>query len=427
VTEARLPRWAIAATLGGFLFGYNAGVIAGALLPIRSEFGLSNVDQGILVSLLPFGAALGSLLNGRLAEQLGRRGTLLLDAALFLVASALAAAAPNFAVLVVARAIAGLAVGSASSTVPLYLAEVCPPNLRGRVVTANQIMITLGIVSAYAIDLAFAASGSWRAMFLAGLIPAAALAVGMLKAPESQASLEGRASAPSGTFRNLLEHRARPALVIGTLLALVQQFSGINAVIYYAPTIMERTGLNASDSILYSVIVGGINVAATVVAFPLIDRIGRRPLLLASLGGMLVSLVLLGLTFEVRSFSGSGLTLVCLLAFIAFFAVGIGPVFWILIAEIFPAESRTAGAALAAAVAWVANFAIGLVFLPVAQAIGIGPTFWVFAAVCGLGGLFVFRYVPETKQRPLAEISAELAGRWRWETGRSRPRSARPT
>jgi MFS family permease len=140
-----------------------------------------------------------------------------------------------------------------------------------------------------------------------------------------------------------------------------------------------------------------------------------------------VSLVLLGLTFEVGSFSGSGLTLVCLLAFIAFFAVGIGPVFWILIAEIFPAESRTAGAALAAAVAWVANFAIGLVFLPVAQAIGIGPTFWVFAAVCGLGGLFVFRYVPETKQRPLAEISAELAGRWRWETGRSRPRSARPT
>jgi predicted MFS family arabinose efflux permease len=410
VTETRFSRWAISATLGGFLFGFHAAVIAGALLAIRDELGLSNVEQGVFVSLLPLGAMAGSLVNGRIADSLGRRSTLILDAVVFIVATTLAVAAPDYAMLLVARALTGLAVGSALSTVPLYLAEIAPPNVRGRLVTTNQVMITLGILFAYGIDLVFASSGSWRAMFAIGLLPAVALLAGMLRAPESRAA-DGSSRA-GGRLRDLLAPAARPALLIGISLALIQQFSGINAVIYYAPSIMERTGLSASSSILYSVIVGAVNVAATVVAFQVIDRVGRRPLLLASLAGMFVSLTLLGLTFEVGDFSGSWLTLVCLLAYIVFFAVGMGPIFWLLIAEIVPPRGRAAGVALAAAVAWLANFAVGLLFLPLGQAIGQGQTFWIFAAICAIGFLFVLRYVPETKQRSLDEIRSELYARW---------------
>ncbi|MDX6408149.1 MAG: hypothetical protein QOE13_1220 [Gaiellaceae bacterium] len=413
----------MSATLGGFLFGFHAAIVAGALLSIRDDFGLSNLEQGLLVSLLPLGAMVGSLLNGRLADKLGRRRTLILDASVFIVGTTVAVAAPDYAALLVARTLTGLAVGSTLSTVPLYLAEISPPTVRGRVVTMNQVMVTLGIVVAYLIDLAFAGSGSWRAMFAIGLLPAAALLFGMQRAPESPAWSPGGSEQAAGRFRELLAPAARPAVVIGIALALIQQFSGINAVIYYAPSIMERTGLNASSSILYSVVVGAVNVVATVLAFRLIDRVGRRPLLLVSLSGLLVSLALLGLTFEVDAFSGSGLTLACLLAYIVFFAVGLGPIFWLLVAEIVPLRGRAAGVAIAGAVAWLSNFAVGLVFLPLAQAIGPGPTFWVFAAVCAIGFAFVIRYVPETKQRSLVEISAELHARWQGDGSRVKRRA----
>jgi MFS family permease len=175
---------------------------------------------------------------------------------------------------------------------------------------------------------------------------------------------------------------------------------------------MERTGLNASNSILYSVIVGAVNATATVVASLVIDRVGRRPLLLGSLAGACLSLVLLGLTFELGFLSHSWLTLAALLAYITSFAVGLGPIFWLLVAEIGPTRARASGVAVAAAVAWLANFAIGLLFLPVVQAAGAGSTFWIFAGVCAIGLVFVARFVPETKQRPLAEIELDLRRRW---------------
>jgi MFS transporter, SP family, galactose:H+ symporter len=412
VSAARFSRWAISATFGGFLFGYHAAVVAGALLSIRRDFGLDNFEQGVLVSLLPLGAVLGSLLNGPIAERLGRRKTLILDAAVFIAGTAIAVAAPDYGALLVGRALTGIAVGSTLATVPLYLSEISPPSVRGRLVTANQVMITFGIVVAYAIDLAFAGSGSWRAMFVVGLLPALALLVGMLHAPESPAAAADDVESTKGRMRDFLTPGARPALVIGISLAVIQQFSGINAVIYYAPSILERTGLNASNSILYSVIVGAANVAATLVALQVVDRVGRRPLLLGSLFGMLVSLTLLGLTFEVAALAGSWLTLACLLGYIVSFAIGLGPVFWLLIAEIFPPRGRAAGVGVAAAVAWLANFTVGLAFLPIAQAVGEGPTFWIFAGVCLIGIAFVALYVPETKQRSLVEISNDLHLRW---------------
>jgi ferritin-like metal-binding protein YciE len=211
----------------------------------------------------------------------------------------------------------------------------------------------------------------------------------------------------------MLRSPAARALLIGVTLGVIQQFAGINAVIAYAPSILERTGLNASSSILCSLAVGVANVVATIAAVRLVDRRGRRPLLLASAAGTSASLLVLGLSSELSPGGwASGLSLLGLLAYIAAFALGLGPVFWLLIAEIFPLEARAAGVGAATAVNWFSSFLVGLLFVPLVDAIGQGPTFWVFAGVCALGCAFVARFVPETRGRTLGEIQAEVAARF---------------
>jgi sugar porter (SP) family MFS transporter len=378
----------------------------------------------------------GSLDTRRLADTLGRRGTLILDAAVFIAATVLATVATSYGVLLVARAVAGIAVGIASSTVPLYLAEIAPSGVRGRLVTTQQLMITLGILASYCADLAFASSGAWRAAFAVGLLPAAAFVVAMSRAPETPAWLHshGRseqarsvvlevadtqevdallhgAGEGEADLRSLLRAGARPALIVGITLAAMQQLSGINAILYYAPSIMEKTGLSMSTSILYSVIVGAVNVATTIVSFRLVDRVGRRPLLLGSLAAMALSLGSLGLTLRLGS-AYSSLSLVFMLAYIVAFAVGFGPLFWLLVAEIFPPRTRVAGASVSTATNWLSNFIVGLAFLPAAAAIGVGATFWLFAAASALTFAFAARYVPETRGRTFAQIQSELRDRW---------------
>jgi sugar porter (SP) family MFS transporter len=316
--------------------------------------------------------------------------------------------------------------------------------VRGRLVTLNQLMITLGIVAAYCVGLACSSSGEWRAMFAVGLVPSALLLVGMVRAPETPTWLdshgeterarevlmriadEAEAERLLDELRHvraqqrhqlgvgmLLRSAARPALLIGVTLGAMQQFAGINAVIAYAPSIMERTGLSASNSILYSIVIGVANVAATVVAIRLVDRRGRRPLLLISSAGAFASLLVLGVTFEASLGDwGSWLALIGLLAYITSFAIGLGPIFWLLIAEIFPPEARAAGAGVATAVNWFSGFAVGLMFVPLVDAIGQGPTFWIFAVVCGLAFVFVKRYVPETKGRTFDDIASEVRSRF---------------
>jgi MFS transporter, SP family, galactose:H+ symporter len=436
--------WAITAALGGFIFGYELAVISGALLFLRQDFALSGFEQGALVGILPLGAVPGGVLAGRVADALGRRNTLMLIAGLVIGATVLAATAPAYGVLLVARGIAGVAVGAVSLTAPLYLSEIARPDVRGRLVTLNQLMVTLGIVAAYCVGLAFSGSGSWRAMFAMGLVPSTLMLAGMVRAPETPAwlaarghtdvakqvlrqvvdeaeaerliaDLRGQGAQPPRRvrIRTLVRSESAPALVIAVALAAMQQFAGINAVIAYAPSIMERTGFSASNSLLSSIVIGLANLAATVVSVRLVDRTGRRSLLLVSAAGASASLALLGLTFEVSlGDSGSWLALVCLLAYIIAFAIGLGPIFWLLIAEIFPPAARAAGAGVATAVNWFSGFVVGLVFVPVADAIGAGPTFWVFAAVCALAFIFVRRYVPETKGRRFAEIAAEVRARF---------------
>ncbi|NEY34752.1 MFS transporter [Streptomyces sp. PRKS01-65] len=409
--------------LGGLLFGFDTGVISGALLFIRTDFGLNSFEEGAVISALLLGAAVGALGSGRPADRFGRKKVLVAIALTFTVGLLAAVLAGGFAALVVARLVLGLAVGSASTVVPLYLAEIAPPRLRGRLVTANQILLTVGILVSYLINLAYADSADWRAMFAVGLVPSVAMLVGTLAIPESPEWLRaragttpvpaaGRRTAPPRPSAGLLSPAARPALVIGVTLAAAQQFGGINSIIYYAPSIMSRAGLPAANSITYSVVIGAVNVVMTIAAVPLIDRAGRRPLLLASLAGMALSLVALGVALGLPSSPAANVTaLVFMVTYVASFAIGLGPVFWILAAELFPPESRARGGAVCALVNWAANFVVGQMFLPAADLVGEGWVFWFFAAVSAAGVVFVLRTVPETKNRSLAEVQRELAAR----------------
>jgi MFS family permease len=418
--QRQLPGWALSAALGGFMFGYALAIISGALLFLRDDFALTGFEQGALVSAVPLGAMAGGLLAGRLADGLGRRRTLILIATLFAVATVVAVTAPGFGVLLAARGLTGVAVGAASSTVPLYLSEMAPPEMRGRFVGLGQLMIAVGIVGAYLVGLALSGSGSWRGMFAVGLVPSILMLAGMLRAPETPAWLEARARGGHAgrqepralRLPELLRSAAAPALLIAVALAAMQQFTGINAVIPYSSTIMERAGLTASNSLLASVVIGVANVAAAVVSLRLVDRCGRRPLLLASAAGAGVALALLGLTLEMSlSGAASWLPLAFLLVYTTSFGIGLGPIFWVLIAEIFPPEARGAGAGVATAVNWFSGFVVGLIFVPLSAAIGTGPTFWVFAAVCAVAFVFVRRYVPETNGRPFADIAEEVNAR----------------
>ncbi|GGY10648.1 sugar porter family MFS transporter [Streptomyces anandii] len=439
--------WALTIALGGFLFGYDTGVVSGALLYIKKDFHLSSLEQSSVVSVLLIGAMLGALGAGRLADRHGRRRTLAVEGLVFIAGTAILVFATGYAMLLVGRVVLGLAVGAASATVPVYLSEVSPTELRGRFLTLNQLMITTGILISYLVNLAFASGGLWRGMFAVGAIPALLMVAGaMFLLPESPQwlILEGRTDqarqviesvsseeranhlielatrrratedkekdSDKKNWRVLLVPRVRPALIVGLTLAGAQQFGGINTIIYYAPTLMEKTGLSASNSIFYSVAIGVINLIMTVVAIKLVDRAGRRPLLLGSLTGMLVMLVLLGFSYVADM--SSVLSLVFMVVYIASFAVGLGPVFWVLVGELFPSSARAAGSGASTAVNWASNFVVSLVFLPLADAIGPGATFWIFAAVCAFTLWFVGRYVPETRNREFNEVDAALQARF---------------
>ncbi|TDD40503.1 sugar porter family MFS transporter [Actinomadura sp. KC06] len=449
----RIRLWGFLVAVGGFLFGFDTGVISGALLFIRSDFDMNSFEQGSVVSVLVLGAMVGALLAGRLADRFGRRQALRLEGLVFLIGTAVAAFSPGYGTLLAGRLVLGLAVGAASATVPIYLSEISPKDVRGRMLSLNQLMITIGILAAYVVNVVFSGAGNWRAMIGAGAVPALVIVAATLwSLPESpvwlltrgrkgqarrliasvtnlatadrlierferrqeterrQDALQGRDARRREGARALLAAQVRPALVVGLALAALQQFGGINTIIYYAPTIIEQTGLTASNAIVYSIAIGVINLVMTIVAIRAIDRSGRRRLMLLSLAAMTVTMALLGLAF-VADFS-SVLSLVFMVLYIAGYAVGLGPVFWTLIGEIFPPRAHAAGSSASTAVNWASNFVVSLVFLPIAHAIGQGETFWIFGAISLLGLLFVARFVPETKGRDFEQVDADLQSRF---------------
>jgi MFS transporter, SP family, galactose:H+ symporter len=441
VVHAEQTRFVFAAAafaaLGGLLFGYDTGVISGALIFIRTQFGLSTFQQELLVSIVLVGAAVGALSGGRLADVFGRRFMLMVTAVIFVTGALVCAAAPSLNILVVGRLIVGLGIGFATSTVPIYISEVSPPQTRGWQVSLFQLAITIGILAAYVVDYTFSGSASWRWMLGLAFVPGAILGLGMLRMPESprwlaehgQSKLARRILArirgtediesewleiqktlteteERGRFSDLLSPSLRTALLIGIGLAIFQQVTGINTVIYYAPLIVQSAGIStASGAILATAGIGLVNVIMTIVAMWLIDRVGRRPLLLIGIGGMILSLGVLGFVFRMPTGGAlAWLAVVTLMVYVASFAISLGPIFWLIIAEIYPLRVRGIAEGTAAGVNWASNFVVSFTFLTLIEVLGPSMTFWVYALLAVASWLFAYYLVPETKGRTLEEI-----------------------
>ena len=435
---------AAVASLGGLLFGYDTGVISGALLFLRQNFGLNATTQEIAVSSVLVGAMIGSLLAGRLNDAIGRKKTLLLLAVIFTFGALFTAFSPNLVFFLICPVIVGLGIGAAASVVPVYISEIAPSRLRGTLVTFNQLAVTVGIAVSYWVDLAFAHAGlGWRPMFATAAIPSIALFVGILICLETPRWLASKGRWDEATaviesikeeqleqeladirrslseerlqrgIRELFTPRLRGALMVGVGLAVFQQLVGINTVIYYAPTIFQQAGFaSASSAILATSVVGVVNVLATIMAILLVDRLGRRILLLGGSILMALTLVMLGLIFALHTSHNGSLTLIALIIYILAFALSFGPVFWLMSAEIFPTRVRAAGASISSFANWVTNFLVSITFLSLIGALGPPATFWLFAFFGVLAFLFSWKFVPETKGKSLEQIERY------WETGR---------
>ena len=435
--------------LAGLLFGYDTGVISGAILFVQQDFRLATFQEEIVVSAVLLGAMIGATIGGRLTDRFGRRNMLLQVALLFIIGAAGTALAPTTFWLSAGRVIVGIAIGIASFTAPLYISEISPPEVRGKLVSLNQLMITIGIVCAYLADYALADMREWRWMFGLAAIPAIILLLGLSFVPESPrwymsrglpvqarsvlarihkpsvvdaefAAIEASLQFQEGGWKELLSPNLRPALIIGIGLAVFQQFTGINTVIYYAPTIFQFAGLHSnSAAILATAGVGIINVLLTIVALRLLDRVGRRPLLLYGLVGMILSLGILGFAFLSPSLTHAlaWISVVCVMVYVACFAIGLGPVFWLMISEIYPLKVRGRAMGIATVANWGSNLLVALTFLSLLRSLGRPWTFWLYALVGIISWVFVFRLVPETKGKTLEQIEAQ------WRT-RAKPAGA---
>jgi sugar porter (SP) family MFS transporter len=436
---------ALFAALGGLLFGYDTGVISGALIFIKREFGLTTAAEEIVVSGVLLGATIGAIFGGKAADLFGRRRVLLVTAAIFGIGALASAVAPSPPILIVSRVVLGLAIGLASTNVPVYLSEVAPPHARGRVVSLFQLAVTVGIVVAYLTDYAFAGVEGWRWMLGLAVAPALVFGTGMFFLPETPRWLihrghhevahrvlvrirgladvnveieEIKASlaqqAESGHWTDLLRRQVRPALVVGLGLAVFQQITGINTVIYYAPKILQAAGFNsASGAILATVGVGIVNVGMTIIAMFLVDRAGRRPLLLVGIAGMIVTLGVLGLSFRYPSGQLAWIAVICLMGYVASFAISLGPIFWLLIAEIYPLKIRGLAEGTAATFNWASNLIISLTFLTLVEKLGASSTFLLYALASVASWFFAYYFVPETKGRTLEQIEAFWRARHR--------------
>lgn len=442
---------AVIASLGGLLFGYNTAIISAVLVYLPKEWELGFIYQGVVVSSLLLGAVLGAAFSGKIADNLGRRDVILGTAAVYALGTFNTAVASTPVMLVVGRIICGIAIGSSSLTVPLYISEIAPAKHRGMLVSFNQLAITLGILMAFTIGADITGRDyGWRIMLLMGVIPAIFLGVGGLFLPESPRWLvfqedeakartllarmgssdveadirhiqESRSQSGNLVFSDLFRQPLRRPLLIGVGIFLVQQLTGINTVLYYAPTVFKMAGYTTeSAGLAVAVSIGLVNVLATLVSMALVDRVGRRRLLLTGLAGMIVCLMALGLSVAPIDDAGHLRTILAmgsLFLFVAFFAVGIGVMGWLITSELYPQSIRGSAMSLPTMAHWASNLVVSLLFLSILENIGPSLTFWVFAVVGILGFLFCSAFVPETKGLSLEDIERHWLQKKRAESG----------
>ncbi|MET0466338.1 MAG: sugar porter family MFS transporter [Chitinophagaceae bacterium] len=430
--------------LGGLLFGFDTAVISGALQPLKTQFSFDATMEGWLVSSGLVGCILGVLITGMLSDRIGRKKTILIAGWTFLLSAIGCAVAPSATILIISRMLGGIGVGMASMISPMYIAEFAPAASRGRMVAYYQLAITIGILLAYLsnallahFNMGFTSEEIWRPMFFVMAIPSAAFLFLLVKIPESPRWLvsKGRmkeasdimhtvrtpeladkeirdiekaatakpqnASAPQSI--SLSSPQMRIPLLIGILLAVFQQFSGINAIIYYGPSIFEAAGMDSSNALLSQVIIGSVNLFSTIIAIKWVDQIGRKKLLSIGLTGIVISLILCGVLFYTNNTQGPWL-LILMLVFICCFAFSLGPITWIIINEIFPGAVRVKAVALCTLMLWVAVWMVGQ-FVPwLLEKAGPAMMFWIFAIFSLCNFFFSWKVVKETSGKTLEEM-----------------------
>ena len=455
---------AIAGAVGGFLFGFDSSVVNGAIDAIKSDFALGDALLGITVAIALLGCAVGAFIAGRLADRLGRIPVMLIGSGLFVVSAIAAGLATEVGVLIVARVVGGLGIGIASVIAPAYIAEISPAGIRGRLGSLQQLAITVGIFAALLSDAVFAglAGGesqplwlglaAWRWMFLAGVVPGVVYGLIALRLPESprylvlkgdtvkaravfekywpgqdadvalgdiQRSIDTETAAQrTGTLRGN-RFGLKPIVWIGIILSVFQQFVGINVIFYYSTELWDAVGFTQANALGISVVTGVVNILVTLVAIALVDRIGRRPILMTGSIGMALSLGTMALAFSQATAGASGpeltgawgpIALVAANLFVVFFGASWGPLVWVLLGEIFPNSIRARALGVAAAAQWIANFIITVTF-PSLSAASLPLTYAGYAVFAALSFFFILRVVPETKGMKLEDADDLLAAR----------------
>jgi SP family galactose:H+ symporter-like MFS transporter len=440
VRHAFLFKVSLIAGLGGILYGYDVGIIAGALVFVRSSFALSTQMEEVVVSVVLVGSLLGAIAGGAASDRFGRRAILVAGGVIFTVGSLLAPLSPDVYALILARMLLGVAIGFTSVTAPIYVSELAPPQSRGRLIGLYQFALTVGIAVADLVGYWLAGAHAWRLMFGLGAVPAALFLVLVLAVPESPRWLvaQGRTAEAekvldsytdaAGAQILLNEIRAslavtserrwtalwspsvRKALFIAVGFTILQQVTGVNTILYYGPSVFSMAGIGTDKAAIFATfLVAAVNVLATVIALVLVDRVGRKPLLYAGVGGMTLSLFALAYAFHNQANAGASLGIiatVCLMVYIGCFACSMGPIGWILVAEVFPLRLRSRGAAAATLGSGASNFLVSLTFLSLIHAAGNSLTFCLYGGFCVLTLLFVRFVIPETKGRELESISA---------------------
>jgi sugar porter (SP) family MFS transporter len=433
---------AVVSAIAGFLYGYDTGIISGALLQIRDEFGIGSGWQSVIATGILVGAVIGALVGARLSELLGRKRTILIISAVFVIGTLAASLAPTPLTLALARVLLGMAVGGATQTIPMFVAELSPPEIRGRLVLAFQVAIGVGILTA---TIAGASQLlDWRLMIGLAAVPAALLFLLMLPAPESprwlvkvnrlddaRSSLqrvrgvddvdeelqeiedveEERRQASARGWKGLVTQRwVRPAIVMGCGMALFTQLSGIEMIVYFTPTILTGVGFEESGALYVSVALAVTYVIMNCVGLAIVDRVGRRRLSLIMTPGAALALAVLGVVFVTGTVSAGSAPFIiaCLIAFMLFTAGGLQVMGWLTGSEIYPLGVRGAGTSAQAATLWGSNVIITLTLLPMVETLGVGPTMWVYAGFNVIAFIFVLRYFPEVAGRSLEDIETSL-------------------